>query len=1066
MADAEFIWKTKVAARLHDPAEKALVLLRDPAGHEGGTSRVLQRMLGLLEIREETVSQDEGSSMAALVFREGLPSAIYRLVRRADWWAASADRPNWPLEKQVRQGSEREAEFAKVSDWAQVNFTDQPVLIHPLTGEFFQLKGKLWDVDYRDVKQRSLDHFGHLLKAVGSAVSTADDWRKILLTLWRFGPELIEAKDHGALGQLWTLLPADTRVPDHSIWDHLDLVSAFAGAFAADPGEAVALLIVSLGPVQSFIAAARKTDDLWAGSHLLSRLTWEAMKPLCEELGPDCVLFPRLRGVPIVDLWLTEEMALPRDLFDACEWRTAAADVNPLFAASLPNRFVALVPAGRADKLAEACRERARQWLLGLGLRVVDRLLEVAGVREPGSPRDETVYAYQQVPEQLKDFPEVHWAAVPFALIKVKNQEKQTDLEVNELHQAMAPFFEGADNEPPGFLGSTAWKLLSRQIKLPDGNAFYEPKPGVLYPAIYELTERLLASAKAARPFDQTLQRGWRCTLTGEAEWLAEEPSHLQIPKGERKQTLWTRIAMRRPAWAREGEHLSALPAIKRLWPTLFAEEIRQSTTKKEEAIERPKDKALTEDTQRDTKAGAARFVVSTHTMSLAHHLREWAEKNLPLDSELKDAMERAAAEPVVLPARLIRLVTDEERRQFARRIAGYLDWARESEDEATYQQARRLVARALGLMRADGRPLPLETYYALLLMDGDRMGAILSGTDERTTISFLESFHPSVRQGFEERFRSQKELMDYGRERRPVSPARHIAISAALNDFSLRIARHIVESEHAGHLIYCGGDDVLAMLPVADALSAAQRLRLAYSGRGETEQELAPHELRQHHKLVCRRGFAYLNGRLMRMMGPGASASCGIVVAHHQAPLTMVLSEVRSAEKRAKDYRRWKDGGWVTRDALQITILKRSGGALRVSVDWDGPLKVLGELREFLADPKVSRRAVFHTLERLEDLPDPDSGLPREEWRAMLESLLAYQLMRQAEKPAKERAADLGKKIAGLVYEQLPPPEAVDHSAASSGPRELRQAQKWRRWLADFLRVAEFLAREVRAGG
>lgn len=35
----DFLWPTKLAARIHDPAEKALVLLRNPAGHEGGTSR-------------------------------------------------------------------------------------------------------------------------------------------------------------------------------------------------------------------------------------------------------------------------------------------------------------------------------------------------------------------------------------------------------------------------------------------------------------------------------------------------------------------------------------------------------------------------------------------------------------------------------------------------------------------------------------------------------------------------------------------------------------------------------------------------------------------------------------------------------------------------------------------------------------------------------------------------------------------------------------------------------------------------------------------------------------------
>ena len=79
-------------------------------------------------------------------------------------------------------------------------------------------------------------------------------------------------------------------------------------------GEA-ALLALSIGPVQSFIAVARKMEDLWAGSHLLARLAWQAMRVVCGQLGPDAILFPRLRGVPQVDLWLRDECGLPDALF-------------------------------------------------------------------------------------------------------------------------------------------------------------------------------------------------------------------------------------------------------------------------------------------------------------------------------------------------------------------------------------------------------------------------------------------------------------------------------------------------------------------------------------------------------------------------------------------------------------------------------------------------------------------------------------------------------------------------------------------------------------------------------
>ncbi|MDR1646990.1 MAG: hypothetical protein LBR88_03005, partial [Zoogloeaceae bacterium] len=81
------LWQTKVAARLHDPAEKALVLLRDPAGHEGGTVRVLRRLLGLNELPAERIDPDNDEVLSATLFKQGLPTALYKTVQRADWWA-------------------------------------------------------------------------------------------------------------------------------------------------------------------------------------------------------------------------------------------------------------------------------------------------------------------------------------------------------------------------------------------------------------------------------------------------------------------------------------------------------------------------------------------------------------------------------------------------------------------------------------------------------------------------------------------------------------------------------------------------------------------------------------------------------------------------------------------------------------------------------------------------------------------------------------------------------------------------------------------------------------------
>lgn len=146
-------WQAKVAAWLHDPAEKALVLFRDPAGHEGGTVRALQERL----------------------FPGGtVPEALAGIVRRADRWAAAADRPQFPRDPQEH----------RYAAWTQVRFADRPVLIHPLAGNEYDLK-TLAEIAYEAVKAVSLDHFEGLIDRTADGVH----WQRTFLKLWRLGPE-------------------------------------------------------------------------------------------------------------------------------------------------------------------------------------------------------------------------------------------------------------------------------------------------------------------------------------------------------------------------------------------------------------------------------------------------------------------------------------------------------------------------------------------------------------------------------------------------------------------------------------------------------------------------------------------------------------------------------------------------------------------------------------------------------------------------------------------------------------------------------------------------------------
>lgn len=952
---SDFLWQAKLHARLHDPAEKALVLLRDPAGHEGGTSRVLHQLL----------------------FPEGVDKSVQQAVRRADWWASAADRPQFP-----RQQSD-----GRYAAWTQVNFAKEPVLIHPLTGDELDLRhsGGLRETDVEAVKQQSFSHTERLLSAVGGP----EDWRKAALVLWRFGPELDASGDRQRLGELWRFLPADTRVPDHSIWDHLDLVAAFAGAFVADAQGECALLNLSIGPVQEFIAAARTTSDLWAGSHLLSRLSWEAMRVVCERLGPEAVLFPRLRGVPLVDLWLIQECGLPRELFENQDWARSETDANPLFSAALPNRFLAVVPADRAVELAKEIEAHLQAWVLKQADAALRRILREAG----GEDRDD-LPAYQQIRAQLQGFPEVHWSVTPYSgLVAEGEREVRTDA----LAEAMQPFFPAERAGAPGFLGSEAWSILQRPVELEGSVKFYQPNPGTLYPALHELGERVLAAAKAVRPFQALAQQGYRCSLTAEAEWLTEDRQQLELSPGQRGQaaTLWSRLAKKQPGWVRKGEHLGALAALKRLWPTLFVEELQA-------ALNKP----------------FSRFVVSTHTMALATSLSKLAEKDLDLDEALRQKIQRA--ERVALPRKLVQRLRKNQDFDLLARLPGWLDAAREEGDEAL-EEAKRELGGWLGT-----KP---EAYYALLSMDGDRMGAWLSG-DKGFAIPYGASFHPAIRAGMQERFSAHQALNAYLQAPRAVSPARHMAISGALNDFSSVIAREVAEREYMGRILYAGGDDLLAMFTASDLLPAMRRLRLAYSGQ-------PPQEGEDPAGMQFRRGFVYRKGRLHLTMGRKATASAGAVIAHHQAPLSAVLRALREAEQRAKGF---------GRDAFSLVIVKRAGGALTLTQPWerkaeqpDMVLALQQLAAAFHKDTGASRRAAYNVHGWLVDLPEPEMVGGEAAFRQMLEDMLSHQFERQGLKQPEH-----AERLARLC------PAASAADAAD--------------FIENFLSVAEFLGRETRS--
>jgi CRISPR-associated protein Cmr2 len=996
----ENFWTRKLAAWLHDPAEKCLILMRTPEGHEHGTARILREKLGI----------------AATAFD-----------KRADWLASAADRPSWPRPDHVRYPS-----------WEQVRFTDSPCLIHPLSGERLDLAPLASDIGPTAVKALSLDHFAGLV--------FEDDPRRTFLAFWRFGPE---AGRWGTdLGALWQMLPADSRVPDHSIWAHLDTVSALSTALA--DGDRPALLAMSFGPVQGFIAQARSTSDLWAGSHLLSTIVWDAIRAIAESIGPDAVLFPSLRGVPAVDAWLAEDGELGERgrklLADIqTELMTDGSDTNPLFAAALPNKLMAIVPASRIRELAEKAATAAMQRAREIAERAARALFEQASIISRDAPLPEA--AERQIEAQLSEFPEVFWAA---AVWPIGDEVRDLSPAADQLRNALAAIDEDLNRQ--GIFQEQSWQVLSRELKV-DGFEFWRPNVGVLYPAVYELAERSLAATKATRPFEPLRQEGHRCTQCGEREWLTHDRTQLDLNRTDRKGvSLWAVVAGKRRSWAKEGEHLCAVCTTKRLWPTLFAEEVGRFVG----GEGGPK---------------ASRFVVSTHALAISTAVEQALDrvrtspKSAVALGNLTTALDAFDLESATLPKGLVRrLHKHPAMYRLAKRLPALLEQLREDPDpneriadsDVRYGDMNRWVADLFG-----ARP---ETYYALIQMDGDRMGAWLAGNEDAYRLAYRDTWHPQVRAKIDDFAMQDPTLEAYARTKRPPSPARHAAISCALNDFSIHLARHVVEDCVKGKLIYAGGDDVLALVAVDDLLDAMQLLRIAYSGLNVPESlDLSRHiawmdaagRRRGEGRLWLNRGFGMLDRRLMTLMGHTATASMGVVVAHHTAPLGMVLRQLRAAEGRAK-----QDG----RDRFCIRILKRGGGEVSVSSPWWAltdqsrpvmerqredsghtafdftALGLLRRLRDELSKTDFSRGAIYRAQQWFDGLTDDKDDANNLLWREQIAGSLAYQFDRQNGTP------QVARDIVDYVCDVMKP----DH------PRSL---------LENFLVTAEFFARESRAG-
>ena len=458
----------------------------------------------------------------------------------------------------------------------------------------------------------------------------------------------------------------------------------------------------------------------------------------------------------------------------------------------------------------------------------------------------------------------------------------------------------------------------------------------------YAQTGARLASVKNCRAFDQVSESGRKCSLCGEREIFHDgETDAMQS---------WGQFAQRSAKYCRQSEALCTVCLTKRLATRYFGErypEIEQLSFPSTSEVSTADFKLqLTEDqTYRQTYR---EFVETVTALRDDNNNQIQVTVNpVPKIQGIQESWNVDGDwlfEESFSPQNLERYYGISEEAQMEQR--------QDISEEAQMEQ-RQDIKRCNDLRRDLVRKVGFEPsrYYAVIALDGDGMGQ---------TISQAQNWEA------------------------------HTEISSRLNEYTTEV-RQIVEENHLGKLIYAGGDDVLALVNLADLFEILCKLRGEFPNLNSSENS-------------------------------ASTASAGVCIAHCKVPLGDVLARARAMERAAKSV--------DEKDALGMALLKHSGNISQTVFKWKyldaddngiDMITVSQNLVELIKTSEVSKkfmysfRDVFARLTNLTgDLELPDivkTELERLIWRAVSEKV-------RSDEGIQERISENVKDLTKLLAE------------------------------------------------
>jgi len=481
MSNGQEQWLSRLLAYLHDPPCKPLCIKE--------YNEVARKF-----IQEIGITTDEYQTY---------------LNKTSDYIAAAVDSFPMPQEKCT----------AKFTGMQISQDKESSTFKHPFSGTNIEIPDLKELSEYEEVLQNAIE---------GIKDNSA---KEKLFLLWRnWLDNACETKENHA-GDL-ALFPADARLPDHTIWNHMSITAAIEACREDDGEIKPAFLIFQAGPVQEFIAQARSTRDLWSGSYMLSWLTGSAMKAVTDELGPTSIIFPALNGIGIFDI-------LNKDLYQGIRYSNANGSEESLWDRlynsgtkeekiksaeillnpALPNRFFAIVPQSQAIELAQKAEKAFKQEFRNISNHCWKRFVQYAN-----SLGIETNEGWKtRWDKQVELLPEITW-------------------QITEVEEDLDALYQKAEKLPAMQSENNSLKTLKKLVKLAtetikvedrDSEYYNESKTklknwGITWAVNYAMCEYALSARRNTREFDAFVtdenQHGTvKDFLTGKEEIIGSE---------------------------------------------------------------------------------------------------------------------------------------------------------------------------------------------------------------------------------------------------------------------------------------------------------------------------------------------------------------------------------------------------------------------------------------------------------------------------------------------------------------------------------------------------------------